>query len=88
MKVRGRKLDPWRRRRHPNRYSVEDLHAMLLDDYVSNRPLGGPMEQGAAFLIGACARIAHHRGITTDEYFEALLAEGAALTGRSTVQLA
>lgn len=88
MRFRGRKLDNWRRRRHPDRYSPDELHAMLLDDYVHNRPLGGPMERGAAFTIGACQRIARHRGVSVEDYFQMLLAEGAAKTGRTTVPLA
>lgn len=83
-----RKLDPWDKRKHPYQYDPDVLHKMLLDDYVSNRPLGGPMEWGAAFLIGACEKIAAKRGVTPNDYFDALLAEGAALTGRTAVPLA
>lgn len=83
-----RKLDPWNKRKHPYQYDPDTLHKMLLDDYVSNRPLGGPMEWGAAFVIGACEKVAVHRRVSVDAYFEAFLAEGAALTGRTTVPLA
>lgn len=86
--MRGRKLDPWRDRKRAARYSPEDLHAMLIDDYVAGRPLGGPMEDGALFLIEACARVAKRRRVSVDDYFEALLAEGASLTGRTVVPLA
>lgn len=83
-----RKLDPWDKRKHPYTYDPDTLHKMLLDDYVSNRPLGGPMEWGAAFVLGACEKIAAHRRVSVDAYFEALLAEGATLTGRTAVPLA
>lgn len=88
MRMHGRKLDRWDKRRHPLRYSPDVLHAMLLDDYVHHRPLGGPGERGAAFLIGACAKIAKTRGVKPDDYFKALLAEGAEVTGSTAVALA
>lgn len=86
--MRRRKLDPWRNRRPVQHYSPTDLHAMLLDDYTHNRPLGGPMEPGAQWLVLACARIAEARRCTVDEYFQVLKAEGAELTGRTWVPLA
>ena len=88
MRLHGRRLDDWRKRRHPNRYSAEALHAMLLDDLVHHRPLGGPGERGCAFLIGACQKNARHRGVTPDAYFQALLAEGTAITGSTAVAMA
>jgi prolyl-tRNA editing enzyme YbaK/EbsC (Cys-tRNA(Pro) deacylase) len=88
VRLNGRKLDPWGKRRHPNRYSPDVLHAMLLDDYAHHRPLGGPGERGAAFTIGACAKVARARGVKPDDYFKVLLAEGAQVTGSTAVALA
>lgn len=87
-RFRGRKLDPHHRRLHASRYSPDVLHAMLLDDLTHRRPLGGPMERGALFTVEACARIAKHRRCSVDDYFEALLAEGANVTGTTEVPLA
>lgn len=83
-----RPLDPWAERQHPDRYDPSDLRRMLVDDYVWNRALGGPSEKGCAFLIGACARIARLEGKDVDAVFESILAEGASVTGRTTVALA
>lgn len=90
MKIRGARktLDPWGHRVHPHRYDPDTLHRMLIDDYTSFRPFGGPGDFGAAFLIGACEKVAGHRRIPVDDYFQQLLAEGQALTGRETVPLA
>lgn len=89
MKNGNRKhLDPWGRRRHPYRYDPDTLHRMLVDDATHNRVFGGPGEWGAAFLIGACEKIAGHRRTTVEDYFKALLAECASLTGRESVPLA
>jgi hypothetical protein len=82
------KLDPHHARKRAHRYDADTLHAMLLDDYMHNRPLGGPMERGAVFVVEACAKIAHTRRSTPNDVFEALLAEGAAATARTTVPLA
>lgn len=82
------KPDAWGARKHPYKYDADALHQMLLDDYVHHRPLGGPMEFGAAFLIGACEKIAAKRRCTPDDYFQVLLAEGTALTGSTSVALA
>lgn len=82
------KLDPHHARKHPHAYDAETLHAMLIDDYVAHRPLGGPAERGAGFLIGACQKIAYARGVTPEVYFQALLTEGAALTGSTAVAMA
>lgn len=81
-------MDPHHRRKRAGAYDTDTLHAMLLDDYVHARPLGGPMDRGALFVVEACAKIAAYRRVTVDAYFEALLAEGAAKTGRITVPLA
>jgi hypothetical protein len=83
-----RKLDPHHARKRAHRYDADTLHAMLLDDYVHNRPLGGPMEKGAVFVVEACAKIAAYRRSTPNDVFEAILAEGAAQTARTTVTLA
>jgi hypothetical protein len=88
MRLHGRKLDPWDRRRHPYRYSPEVLHAMLLDDLVHHRPPGGPDERGVAFLLGACQKVAKDRRCTVNDYFEALLAQAASMTGSTAVALA
>lgn len=81
-------IDPHHNRKHPHSYDADDLHAMLIDDYVSHRPLGGPGTKGAAFLIGACQKIATVRGITPEQAFQALLSEGVALTGSTAVAMA
>lgn len=86
--MRQARLDPHHKRRRAGKYSPDDLHAMLLDDYVHGRPLGGPMERGAVFTVEACARIAADRRVKVDDYFQALLAEGASKTGRTAVPLA
>lgn len=88
MRLNGRKLDPHHRRKPADRYSPDVLHAMLLDDLVHHRPLGGPMERGAQFTVIACARVAKARRVPVDDYFQALLAEGAAVTGSTSVTLA
>jgi hypothetical protein len=81
-------MDPHHQRQHPHAYDADELHAMLIDDYVTHRPLGGPGVRGAAFLIGACEKIAAVRGITPEVYFQAFLAEGVALTGSTAVAMA
>lgn len=81
-------MDPHHDRKHPHIYDADDLHAMLIDDYVSHRPLGGPGTKGAAFLVGTCEKVAAVRGVTVDAYFQALLAEGVALTGSTAVAMA
>lgn len=81
-------IDPHHDRRHPHVYEADELHAMLIDDYVSHRPLGGPGTKGAAFLVGACEKIAAVRGITPEQAFTALLTEGTALTGSTAVAMA
>lgn len=86
--MRAPRHDPWRNRKRAGRYSPEDLHAMLLDDLAHQRPLGGPMERGALFTMEACARVAKARRVPVDDYFEALLAEGATRTGSTAVHLA
>lgn len=88
MRHNGRKLDPHHRRQRAGRYSPDVLHAMLLDDLVHHRPLGGPMERGTVFTVEACARVAKHRRCSVDDYFEALLAEGASITGTTDLPLA
>ena len=80
--------DPWERRRHPYRYHPDALHEMLVDDGKRRKPLGGPMEKGAAFLIGACEKIAAHRRITVEDYFGQLTAEIAVHTGSTALPLA
>lgn len=82
------KLDPHHARKSARTYHADELHAMLLDDLVMARPLGGPMGKGALFTVEACAKIAAYRRVGVDDYFTALLAEGAAKTGRTTVALA
>lgn len=81
-------IDPHHNRKHPHVYDADDLHAMLIDDYVSHRPLGGPGARGAAFLIGACQKIAAVRGLTPEQVFTGLLIEGTALTGSTAVAMA
>lgn len=60
---------------------------MLLSDFEHARPLGGPMEWGAAFVIGACARVAKARRVTPDVYYQSLLAEAEALYGGAAVRM-
>ncbi|MGK2948996.1 MAG: hypothetical protein ACSLFP_10505 [Acidimicrobiales bacterium] len=81
-------IDPHHARKRAGRYHADTLHEMLLADYVAGRPLGGPMERGTLFTIEACEKIAAYRRTTVEDYFTALLAEGAAKTGRTVVSLA
>lgn len=82
------KYDPHHARKRAGTYDADVLHQMLLDDLVAARPLGGPMERGALFTIEACQKVAAYRRVSIDDYFQALLAEGAVKTGRTTVALA
>jgi hypothetical protein len=82
------KLDPHHARKRAGTYHADELHAMLLHDLETHRPLGGPMGRGALFTIEACAKIAAYRRVPVDAYFQALLAEGAALTGSANVVMA
>jgi len=81
--MRRNHLDRWGRRKHPNRYNAIALRAMLVDDIVHARPLGGPDEVGCAFTIGACDKIARKQRCSVDEAFQSILDEGESLTGRS-----
>lgn len=80
--------DPWGKRQHPYRYDPDILHAMLLDDYERFRPLWGPGLRGTEHLVFACEKVAAHRKVHVDTYFDALMAEGAARTSRTSTALA
>ena len=80
--------DPHGKRKYPYRYSTSALRQMLVADIVALRPLGGPGEMGAAWLIGAVDAIAKRTGTHPDEVFMSILAEGASLAGHTNVALA
>lgn len=83
------KLDPWDKRRHPDKYDPQTLRQMLVADIVAGRAPGGPMEKGAAFLIGACERIRKANGwATADDAFQSICAEAASISGHTNVALA
>lgn len=85
--MRRRRHDRWGKRKHPDRYDPADLRAMLVDDIVNTKPMGGPGEFGCAFVIGACARIAKAEHKPVDDVFQSILAEGASLTGTTALPL-
>lgn len=82
------RYDPWGYRRHPERYDPKVLREMLVGDIAAARPPGGPGEWGAAFLIGACGRIAKREGSTPDEVWKSICAEAAIRCGHTNVALA
>lgn len=88
MNRKRSKVDPWGQRRHPYQYEAKALRQMIVEDAIALRPLGGPMEPGAAFLLGACQVIARKERSTPDDVFKSILAEAEAVTGRSGVSLA
>lgn len=84
---RREKHDPHGKRKYPYRYSTKALRAMLVEDIVALRPLGGPGEVGAAWLIGAVDAISRRTGTHPDEVFKSILAEGASITGHTNLAL-
>ena len=86
-KHRPTDVDRWGRRLVPSEYTTEAIRAMLVDDIVALRPLGGPDELGAAWLIAACALIAKRERKLVDDVFKSILAEGASAAGHTNLAL-
>jgi hypothetical protein len=77
--------DPWGRRQHPYRYDAKALRAMIVDDLCAYRPPGGPAEKGAAFLLGACQRVAERDRCSVDDAWKSMLAEASAKLGHECI---
>jgi hypothetical protein len=80
--------EPARRSRDVTKYSADDLHAMLVDDGVKYRPLGGDGMSGVQWMMDALTRIAAYRRIEVDLAFAAVLEDVEAQTGRKWVAVA
>jgi len=82
------KIPPPDRRKHPSRYTSIELRAMLVDDGIHRRPLGGKNEAGLRWFTDAIARIAADERKAQEDVFAEIRTEIAATTGVDLLALA